>query len=517
MKKTKLVKAAGIIMFVTLVSKVLGFFRDALIASSFGATYKTDAYNIAMTIPDVLFAIFSLAITTTFIPLLSETYEKKGKDEMFKFANNIMNILLVILILLSILGWQFSGQLVKLIAPKFTGKTYDLTVTLTRLSVINIIFMGINGGYNSILQTMDDFIAPSLVGIMLNLPIIIYILMGAKGGVIGLTIANVIGNVLKVVIQLPWLYKHGYRIRYALNLRDSRIGRMMLLIIPVLIGAGSNQINAIVDKNIGSGLPTGSISALNFSSKINDIVYMTFAAAIVTVIYPALSREASVNNISNFKSYVIKGVNNISLIMIPSTLLMIILGNPIVTILFKHGVFDNRAVTMTVIALIYYSVGLPFYGIRDVFNRSLYAFNDTKSSTINGVICVGINIVLNLILPRFMGIGGIALSTSIAAIVSTFMLANILRKRIGPFGGKKLATTTIKITLASIAMGIVSYGVYKPISLLLHGFIGGLVALVISFGFSAIVYVFALRLLKVEEIFFVFNIIKSKLRCRSNA
>lgn len=512
MSKSKLVKAASIIMAVTLISKIIGFVRDMLIASSFGATFKTDAYNIAITIPEVLFAIFSLAITTTFIPLLSETYEKKGKEDMFKFANNIMNILLIILVILCLLGWKFSPQLVSIMAPKFTGKTYDLTVVLTRISILNIIFMGINGGYNSILQTLDDFTAPALVGIMLNIPIIIYILVGAKGGVVGLTIATVVGNFLKIVIQLPWLYKHGYRTRYALNIKDKRVAKMMMLILPVLIGAGSNQINAIVDKNIGSGLPNGSISALSFSGRITDVVYVTFASAIVTVIYPALSREATSKNLSNFKAYVLKGVNNISIIMIPSTILMIILSNPIVTILFKHGAFDDRAVSMTTAALIFYSVGLPFYGIRDVYNRGLYALNDTKTSTINGLVCVAINIGLNLILPRLMGIGGIALSTSIAAIVSTFLMANSLKKKIGSIQGKKLLATTLKIVMASVVMSIATYFLYYLIVLVVNGLKGIIIGLVISSLVGFIIYFLELKLLHVEEIYSISQSIKSKIR-----
>jgi len=512
MSKTKMARAASLIMIITVISKGIGFLRDMLVASSFGATYQTDAYNMAITIPEILFAIFSLAITTTFIPILSDTYKNKGKEDMFHFSNNIMNILIVITLGLSVLGWVFSPQLVSFIAPKFTGKTYDLTVVLIKISVINLVFMAINGAYTAVLQTLDDFTSPALVGIIMNLPIIIYILIGAKGGVIGLTIATVMGNFLKVLIQLPWLFKHGYKYELYIDYKDSRIRKLLMLIAPVIIGAGANQLNAIINTNMGSGLPQGSISALNYSGRITDVVIVTFAASIVTVVYPALAREGSAKNYDQFRIYISKAVNNITLIMMPCTVGLIILSIPTITILLKHGVFDDNAVRMTSIALIAYSVGIPFYGVRDVFNRGLYALKDTKTSTINGLIGIGINISLNLILVPVLGLGGLALSTSIAAIACAFLLANSLRKKIGNINGKEIIKTTSKIIVASAVMGIAVYFSYY----LLINAIGGGTGLIIGYISSILVgiavYFLMLLVLKVEELNVVLGHITSKLK-----
>lgn len=508
----KLARAASIVMILTLVSKIIGFLRDILVASTFGATYTTDAYNLALTISDILFALFSLAITTTFIPFLSDAYKNKGKKEMFQFANNIMNILVIILVILSLLGWMFAPQLVHVIAPKFTGSAYTLTVTLTGITVFNVIFMGITGGYNSLLQVMEDFTSPALVGIMMNLPIILYILMGAQGGVIGLTLATLFGNVLKVVIQMPSLYKRGYRPRYALDLKDKRVHKMVYLLIPVVIGAGSNQINAIVDRMMASGLAEGSISALNYASKINDVIYVTFATAIVTVIYPYLSREATNDNYIIFKQYILKAVNSISLIMVPCCLGLIILSTPVVYILFKHGIFDDRGVYMTSLALIYFSIGLPFYGIRDVFNRALYALNDTRTSTINGVIGVIVNILLNITIVRYIGIRGIALSTSISAIVCAVLLGNSLRKKIGGINGGEIFRSSLKIGAASIIMGCIVYFTYMLTTSHLYGAKGILIGTIISTVFGIIVYFITIMFMKIKEVDDFVNQLKVKLR-----
>lgn len=511
MSKSKLARAAGIVMIITIISKVIGFLRDTLVANSFGATYQTDAYNMAITIPEILFAVFSLAITTTFIPILSESFKNHGKKEMFKFANNIINILVIISIILTIVGWELSPQLVRIIAPKFRGQTFELTVTLMKISVINILFMTLNGAYTAILQTLDDFTSPALVGIMLNMPIIIYILLGAKAGVIGLTIATVFGNVLKVLVQLPWLVKNGYTYELFIDLKDSRIRKMLLLILPVVIGAGANQINAIIDKTIGSGLPAGSISALNYASRITDVIYISFATAIVTVIYPALSRESSSTSYDNFKIYINKAVNNINLIMIPCTVGLIILSNPLINFLFKHGAFDDRAASMTSIALVCFSVGIPFYGVRDVFNRALYALKDTKSSTFNGILGITINIILNLILVRFIGIGGLALSTSIAAITTTFLLLNSLVRKIGKLNMGPIIINLIKIIISSSVMGLIVKISYSALNSAIGGFSGNLIGITISVFLGVTTYFIQLKIYKVPEFEDILQMIKNKL------
>ncbi len=506
MGNNKVVKSASIVIIITILSKIVGFLRDTLIAKAFGTTFQTDAYNMAITIPNMLFGIFGLAITTTFIPILIETYRDKGKRDMFDFANNVMNILFCVSIVLCALGWVFAPALVRVIAPKFVGKTYDLTVALTRISVINILFMSMNSGYVAILQTLEDFTAPALVGFMMNLPIIGYILMGSVS-IEGLMVVTVIGGAMQVLVQLPWLIKHKYKYKFFINFKDKRIKKMLTLILPILIGASVNQINALVDKTIGSGLPEGSISAMNFAGKVNNLVYSIFGAAIVTVMYPTFASEANEGNMKKFKMYISKSINNINLIMIPATVGIIVLSTPVVKFVFERGEFNQSSVEMTSIALTFYSLGVIFYGMRDILNRAFYSLQDTRTPMINGVIGVVINIVLNLILVQFMGIGGLALSTSISAFVCAMLLMYSLRKKLGNFNGKIILSSSIKIIISSIVMGLVakfSYGFF----ILRIGEISSLFATILI---SATIYVIMITLLRVKEFFDALKLIKRKL------
>ena len=492
--KKKLAKAATVIMIMTLVNKVIGFLRDALVGSAFGTTFQTDAYNIAMNVSDFLFIMISLVITTTFIPILSDTLNKKGKDEMFKFANNIMNIVSLIGVILIILGMIFTPFIVKIMASQATGETFELAVKLTRISIVSIIFLIMHSGYTAILQTLDDFLGPTVVGLIFNLPVIIYIIFGAGGGIYGLTIATVIGGILRAVAQIPFLHKHGFKITPILDFKDSRIKKMILLILPVIIGATANQINKLVDQNLASGLDYGSISALSYGQRVSDVIYATFAVAIITVIFPTLSRAISEKDEGKFVGYIEKGINNMNLILLPCSVGLILLSTPIVTIIFKHGNFDDRSVQMTSASLMFYSIGIPFFGLREIFNKSLYAMQDTKSSTINGIIAVVINIIFNFLLIGKLGIKGIALATSIASAIASLLLFINLNNKVKNINLKDISITTMKIIISVVVMAIVvktSYNAIMGINILL--------AVAISTVLGMITYSICLFALKVNE------------------
>ncbi|GAA0125283.1 murein biosynthesis integral membrane protein MurJ [Clostridium sp. CTA-19] len=505
--KKRLAKAATVIMIMTLINKAIGFLRDALVGSAFGTTYQTDAYNIAMNVSDFLFIMIALAITTTFIPILSDTLNKKGKEEMFDFANNIMNITTLLGIILIILGVIFSPAIVKIMALNADSKTFNLAVNLTRISVVTLVFLIMHSGYTAILQTMDDFLGPTVVGLIFNIPVIVYILFGASGGVYGLTIATVIGAALRALAQIPFLYKHGFRFKPILNLRDKRIKKMLMLILPVIIGASANQINKLVDQTLASGIANGGISALVYGQRVSDVIYATFAVAIITVIFPTMSMAISEDDGAKFKFYMEKGINNMNMILFPCTIGLIVLSTPIITVIFKHGIFDDRSVEMTASALAYYAIGIPFFGLRDIFNKSLYAAQDTKKSTINGIIAVIINIILSLLFIEKLGLKGLALSTSLAAIVATILLFGSVKQKIKNIETKPIFKPTLKIFIASLIMGAIvklSYDFMYEINMLL--------AIGISIIIGVVIYGLLLKVFKVSEFEEIIIYIKSKIK-----
>ncbi|MBC2580246.1 murein biosynthesis integral membrane protein MurJ [Clostridium sp. DJ247] len=514
MSKKTLAKAAVIIMVVSLISRATGFLRDSLNGGAFGATDTYGAYLLSLTVPNILFGIFGLAITTTFIPILSETYKENGKEKMFEFANSVMNILMIVSLILCFIGWIFTPEIVGVLtsASKDKAHNINLVIYLTKISMINILFLGLTSGYTAILQALDDFTAPALVGIVANIPVILYVLMGHKYGIVGLTVITMVGNGLQILTQIPWLLRNKYKYRFKINLKDPKIKKMFLLIAPIIIGTGVSQINVAIQNSLAYGLPEGSLVALDFANKLNQLIYFTFASAIVTVIFPSLSREGSSKGYDTFKTHITNAVNNINLVTIPACVGLLILRIPIISVLFMHGAFDERGVKMTSVALFYLVSGIIFWGVRDVFNRAFYAIQDTKTPMINGAVGVIVSAICSLFLVKLMGIGGLTLATTISALVSCILLVIDLKRKIGSVNGMEMFVTGSKIIAASGVMGLVIYFINDYLKVFLTGTKGQLTIIILCAIVGVLVYVIMLLIFRVKELMTIFNVIKSRIK-----
>lgn len=507
MKSNKIFKATFVVMIVTLLSRVLGMVRDILVASTFGAGVYTDAYKAAVSIPDNLFTIIGLAISTVFIPMISKVKHKEGKEEMFRFSNNIISILSVISFVLLLFGLVFTEEMVGLVASGFDQQRMELAVSLTRISLINLLFLSINVCFLSMLQVCEQFILPSILGLFFNLPMIIYLILFKDISILGLTIANVIGNGLRVIVQIPALYKQGYRIKPYINLKDKRIKTILVLVIPVIIGAGANSLNMIVDLNIASTLDVGSMSALDYAQKIIVFINSAITASIVSVLYPVMSNKLNEGDNEGFLNYLCKSIVIISVLLIPIAFAIVLLNREIVTAFYGRNAFGLEAITLTALTLLGYSLQIPFLGIRDILNSSLFSMQKTKITTINGIIGVMVNIVLSITLSRIIGLLGVAIASSVASAVTAILLFKSTKDIIGEFSIGNMMKSIFKITFASIVMIIIVkyFNMYISINnpfiiLILDGLIG-----------SSIFFVGCI-ILKIEELKEIQNMVINKIR-----
>ena len=298
MKKSSIIKNSSILVLLSVISKITGFFRDLLIASAFGTTYETDAYNIALTVPVLTFALIGAAIRTIFIPIFVRQLQDNSKEDMFKAANKVLNVLIIISLMMFIVLELSAGKVVSILAPGIKEETYILAVNLTKLCLVNLMFLSLYSVFNALLQSLQEFVPAALIGIVINIPIIFYILFISGHEIFSLVIVTVLGYALQVVIQVPWLIKHGYKYSFIIDFKDEMFKKLPVLLLPVAIGTGITQINTLVDQIMASSLQAGSISAINLSDKVNNLSYGIFAMAIVTAIYPTLSME--VKNIKKF-------------------------------------------------------------------------------------------------------------------------------------------------------------------------------------------------------------------------
>ena len=306
MKSKKIFKATFLVMVITIASRFLGLIRDSLVAYYFGAGAITDAYKAAVMVPETLFTIIGLGVSTVFIPMLSKIRYRDSKEKMFEFANNVIGLLIIMSLCIFVLGNIFTESIVNIIAPGFSKENMELAISLTRISLINLLFMSVNVCFLSMLQVCEDFVIPSILGMFFNAPIILYLIIFKDVNILGVTIANVIGNILRVVVQIPSLYRQGYNIKFIFKLNDTDIKRMFVLLVPVIIGAGANSINMVVDTNIGSTLGVGIMSNLEYGQKIISFINTAITTSIVSVMYPLMANKLNEKDNKGFLQYLVK-------------------------------------------------------------------------------------------------------------------------------------------------------------------------------------------------------------------
>lgn len=504
-------------MRITIISKVLGLVRESLIAARFGTSFSSDVYFFSIDIIGMIFGGIGVAISTTFIPLLTEYLHTKSKEDRNYFANNILNIVVCISVIISIVGMIFTKQIISFLAPgfvaKYTSVQFLQIVKTTRLMFITFIFIGVQNVFSGILQAHQQFTIPAVMTVVSNVLVIGYLILGAnKCGVWGLIIVVVISFAVQAAIHIPSIRKLDYRYKLVINLRDKGIRRVIRLVTPIFLGTTVSQMNFIIDRALATTVTEGALAALNFGNKLNTMVYSTFGAAISTVVFPLLSRLSVKEDMEGYKVALIKVINTINIVMLPATVIMMVLRVPFITLIFKRGAFDASSVSITATVLMFFAPGLAAYSIRDILGRAFYAIQDTKTPMINTIIGLFINIILNLLLVKHMGVGGLALSTSISAFVTTILLFINLQKRI-KFDFKRILVTTSKIGVAAASMGIV----IKIISAALHVTQNQTFFLLASkCGGSIIVgllvYMMVISFLKVEEYIFLMDIFKKKMR-----
>lgn len=506
---SKIAKATVGLMIVTLLCKILGFGRELILASIYGTSVYSDSYLIAMNIPTVIFSSIGAALSTTFIPLYFEVNNLNGEEKALRFANNVFNIVIIISIIMVTIGLVFTEPIVRMFAVGFEGETLKITIQFTRILIVGMLFIGLSNIMTAYLQINNSFNVPGMVSMPYNILIILSMIGSIWFGPHFMVWGTLLGIISQFLFQLPFAVKYSYKYQLYINIKDEYLKKMMILLGPVLIGVAVTQINVMIDKTLASTLSEGSISALNYANKLNEFVLGLFISSIAIVIYPMLSKLSSQENKTEIKKIITKSVNSIIILVLPISVGAIVLSKQIVSILFQRGAFDANATQMTSIALVMYSIGLIGFGLREILRRVFYSFKDTKTPVINGVLSMVINIVLNLILVKYMGHAGLALATSISSIICIFLLFISLNKKIGYFGQDKILKTMIKSLIASVVMGIVTYYFSNIIgSIIKIGFLGRVMSLIGSIGIGALVYGVIMIILKVEEIGDLINIIK---------
>ncbi len=469
----KISRRAGIFGFYTLISRILGLVRDSVVAYFFGTRAAADAFYVAFRIPNLLRRLLAEgSLTMAFVPVFTE-YLKQSRAEGKKVADIVFTYLSMLLALITILGILFAPSIVKVIAYGFEG-TPDklaLTVYLTRLMFPYIFLVSLMALAMGILNTLKIFGAPAASPIFLNLGIIAgaaFLSRFFAEPTVGLAIGVLIGGVLQLLLQIPWLACEGMIPRFNFDWRHPALKRIGLIMLPSVYGGAVYQVNVLVITLLASFLPTGSVSYLWYADRVNEFPLGLFAVAVATATLPTLSDHAAENRLQDFKNVLNYGLRIALTESIPAMIGIWLLAEPIVRILFERGEFGAASTAGTVGALRFFALGIPFItGVRNIV-PAFYALKDAKTPVYVATVALAANAICSLLLMGPMKHMGLALSMAIAAAVNFVLLIYIFRRKMGPIGGRVLAKSVVRTTIACIGIVGVIFGAKFGL-----GFFGG--------------------------------------------
>ena len=506
-------QAAFLVMIITIVSKIVGFVREIVLSYVYGASAITDAYLISQTIPLTIFSFISAGITTGYIPIYSKIQQNDGKLNADRFTSNLSNSLLLLATIIVAFVLVFTQPVVKLFASGFSGETLELAVRFTRITVFGVYFTAVLYIFSGYLRVHEHYLAPALIGFPMNFIIISSLFISTKTNVYVIAFGSFLAIASQFMLLIPFLRRTGYQHQLVVDWKDEYLKEMIFIALPVIVGTSVNEINVLVDRTLASRITVGGISALNYARRLNGFVQGLVVVSLTSVMFPMISKMAAAENIKGLKQTVNETMASMSLLIVPATVGAMIFAEEIVALLFGRGAFTAAAITMTGNALFYYSIGMIAFGLRDVLSRAFYALQDSKTPVINATIGVVLNIVLNIILSQYLGIGGLALATSISAIVAVVLLFISLRRKIGGLGLSQLSKSIIKIGLASVIMGVIARGGFNY----LKQSLGQNLALIIAIGIGVVVYGILVYLMRIPEMDQTIAAVKRRLRARYEA
>jgi putative peptidoglycan lipid II flippase len=463
-EKKNVTRAAGIVGAATLLSRIFGYIRDMVLASFFGAGMAADAFIAAFRIPNLLRRLFGEgSLSIAFVPVFTEAIASGDRKEAMRLAVSSLKLLLVCLSVVAVVGILAAPLIIRGVAPGFSQmpEKMALTVLLTRIMFPYIVLIGLVALCMGILNVLGHFAAPAVAPVLLNLAMIGSLFTVSRFSdsqtvqVIGLSVGVLLGGLLQLTLQLPFLVKHGVRFWEKSGLWHPSMKQVGILILPTIFGAAVYQINILVGTLLASLLSAGSISYLYYADRLVQFPLGIFAQAAATAVLPSLSRQASAGDRNGMGETFGHAMSLVLYITIPAMVGLIVLREPIVALLFKRGAFDVETTRLTSDALLYYALGLWAFSAVRIVVSTFYAMQDTRTPVKTATIAIVANIVFGIALMGPMKHCGLALATSLSSMVNLALLVFVLRKKLGVIRWRPIFINCVKTLVASGIMALV--------------------------------------------------------------
>lgn len=501
----KVVRGTITIVLVGILAKVTSFIAEAILAAYLGTTYQSDAYYMVSSIQMVIYPMLSVGIWKVFLPIYKEKLTQGKDDEASSLTNKVITFFSIVSFLAVGLLILLAGPVVSIVAPGFEGGTRTLCIKLVRIAAPMYFFIITAAIYASILQANNKFLGSQIREVASHIPTIIAAIFFYKNfGIEAMAIGLVAGGVVRLLIELPFV-DWGYKYKLDFKFKSQEFGLMLKRLPSALISEGVTQLNTLIDKAMASTLPTGTVSALNYGHKLMNVFSGLLSTAIATALYPQMIELIALKKEDDLSKLVVKIIDIFCVLMVPITLACALFSTELVEAVFQRGSFtaDSTELTSGVFAL--YCLGLFFVASNTVITNLFYGYGNTKTPMYISIANLIINVVLNLVLIHIWGVNGLALATSLSAIITFFVRIKAAEKYV-KLDNKRMIGTAMKVVIAATIACLI------PRTIFWFYPINKYVTLIISALIGIALYLGMVKLLKVNEINDLVNLIKRKIK-----
>lgn len=547
-KHQSVARSAGIVSIAVMFSRILGLVRETVFARFFGAGFLYDAFVVAFKIPNILRDLFAEgALSAAFVKVFTDYQIRKNEIEAWRLASLVFNVLAVVMSVITVVGILIAPYVVPLLARGFPPEKAALAILLTQIMFPFILLVALAALAMGVLNTKGRFGIPASASTAFNICSILfglgmaYTLSGggwemsvdkntapsdaAKWAIVGMAIGTLIGGAAQLLIQIPSLLKVGFRFSPILSFTDPGVKRIMKLMGPAIIGTSAIQVKVLVDVVVVSSIEGGN-SWLSFAFRLMQFPIGLFGVAIGTAAIPTLSRLASEDSIVKFRDTLSDALKLVFLLTIPSACGLIVLGEPIVSLIYEGGRFRSFDTNMTAWALAGYSIGLAGYAAIKVLSPSFYALDDAKTPMWISVVSIAVHAPMSFgMMTLLSGVGvtperpngfghvGVALATSTVALVNFGALTYMMRRRIKRLNGRGILSALFKIVIASAAMSAVAYASYSYLTgqFAEKSFPIRLIEAFVPIGLAGVTFLIAAKLLRIGELEKVLKAVSRKM------
>jgi putative peptidoglycan lipid II flippase len=508
-EKRRIARAAGLVSAMTLVSRLLGVVREQVFAALLGAGYHSDAFRIGFRIPNLLRDLFAEgALSAAFVPTYTGTAQREGREAAFRLANRVITVLGVLLGVIVLLGIAFADPLVSALAEGFDsqpGKA-QLTVRLTRIMMPFLPLVSLAAVAMGMLNAQERFGVPALSPALFNVVTILWAAalwgmgLDLEQTVLGWAVGTLVGGLAQFLVQVPSLWRDGWRFRPEWTPFDPGLSRMAKLMAPATIGLAAVQVNIVVNSRFASA-QEGAVSWLDCAFRLLYLPIGLFGVALGTIATTGLAKRAAQGDMDGLRLTLRQTLSLLAYLTIPATAGLMVQGVPIIRLIYQHGRFHAESTPPTAMALLLYSLGLVGYTGVKVVAPAFYALGRSRLPLIGSALAVGTNLAIVGLGHDRLGFGAIALGTALGSLVNAVFLLGSFERLVGGLRGHGLVPPMVRMALAAALMAPIvwaaTWGLEAQFGT--EGLLARLISCLVPVGIGGLAYAGLTRLLRVSE------------------